>query len=386
MNKRGFHAIIALVLALSFVLLIYGSALAKDTAQLDYAEIATRVPKENKNLDILQRNLPLLQKNRDDMSKSRVTTNTSDKAMNSLYEHYYQILHAPEGVYSNEEKTYAQFMLQSLSMSALAASSQGSVNFNSIDMQIEQIRIQILQTEAQLINSGQQLFYNYYKLQDNIKKMQSSRVLLEENLKLAKTQLAAGLGTALAVQQAELSIFELDTGIKQLESQISQLLSQLKLIVGWPQIQIIKLGSLPKPNREFFGKIDLASDMESACTNSYTIKSKQAEYKYTEDKDRKNLLNLTIEAQKEQISLAISTQYLKIEDANSTLLLEEQRLAVAEEKIKQNRLQHQLGLLSELAWQAEENNYNTQQEAVKTAMDSLFWEIENYKAMVAGLN
>jgi outer membrane protein TolC len=116
------------------------------------------------------------------------------------------------------------------------------------------------------------------------------------------------------------------------------------------------------------------------------MQMKQAEYRYTDDKDRKNILKLGMEAQKEQIALAVSTQYYKIEEAHNTLLLEEQRLAVAEEKIKQSRLQHQLGLLADLLLQKEEQGYSAQQEAVSGAMNALFWEIENYKAIVAGLN
>ncbi|MCL1905807.1 MAG: hypothetical protein FWG06_02225 [Clostridiales bacterium] len=381
MNRKIWRLAGTLMLVLSLILLISGAAWAKDTAQLDYADIALRVPGENKNLDIMQRSLPILQKARDELSDIKDSTKGSSQALARLGQSYNNILMNPE--ISMDEKQLAGFMLQSMSMSQMSA---GSISLDGINLQVEQLRIQIPQTEARLINSGQMLFITYHQLQDAINKMRSGRALLEESLRLAKTQQSAGVGTALAVSEAELALAELDTGIRQLESQCAQLLNQLKLTVGWPQVQIIKLGSIPKPNREFLGKTVLSEDTQSACDNSYTLKLKQAEHKYTDNDDQKRIITLTIEAQKEQIALALSTQYHKMADANNTLLLEEQRLVVAEQKVKQSRLQHQVGLMAEIALQAEENSYKTQQDAVKTAMDALFWEIENYKAIVAGLN
>ena len=380
------------MLALSMLLLTGGGAWAKDTAQLDYADIALRVPKENKNLDIMQRSLPIMQKTRDGIVNLkdgiRGDTPTSNAAMTSLMHNYQEVLaDLNNEIYTPEQQSWATIMMGTMSaMSSMGQISAGSVSTSGIDMQIEQMRIQIPQTEAQLINSGQQLFFTYHQMQYGIKKMKSSRDLLEESLRVAQTQLASGSGTALLVAEAELAIAELDTGVKQLESQSAQLLNQLKLIVGWPQIQIIKLGSIPRPNRVFLDKVVLSEDIKSACDNSYTIKLKQAELKYTDGDDQKNIIKLTIEAQKEQIAMNVSTQHYKIIEANNTLLLEEKRLALAEQKIKQSRLQKQVGLLAEIAMQAEENSYATQQEAVITAMDVLFWEIERYKSIVSGLN
>ncbi|MCL1816844.1 MAG: TolC family protein [Clostridiales bacterium] len=380
--------LVALMLALGLLLLVSGAAWAKDTAQLDYADIALRVPKENKNLDIMQRSLPIMQKRRDELVNIRDgikgTTPASSGAIASLMQDYQNTM---QNSNDPEKLNWALLMMNTMgAMSMMGQVSAGSISTSGIDMQIEQMRIQIPQTEAQLINSGQQLFIAYYQLQDNIKKMKSSRVLLEESLRLAQTQQTAGLGTALAVMEAQLSIAELDAAIKQLENQGAQLLNQLKLIVGWPQIQIIRLGKIPKPNREFPGKADLSQDIQSACDNSYSLKLKQAEHKYTDGDEQKNIIKLTMEAQKEQIALSVSTQHYKMTEANNTLLLEEQRLAVAEQKIKQSRLQYQVGLLAEIALQAEENIFTAQQEAVATAMDALFWEIEKYKTIVAGLN
>ena len=382
----------ALLLTLALLLPLNGTAWAKDTAQLDFADIALLVPKENKQLDIMQRSLPLMQKSRDQITSMRDgikgDTPASNSAIRDLLQSYGIILADKNNeIYSPEQQSWATLMMTSLgAMSAMGQTTSSYISTSGIDMQIEQMRIQIAQTQAQLMNGGQQLFITYHQLQDNIIKITSSRVLLEEKLRLAQTQQTAGVGTALAVIEAELALAELDTGVKQLESQSAQLLNQLKLIVGWPQIQIIKLGNIPRPNREFLGKIILSDDTQSACDNSYSLKLKQAEYKYTDSDEQKNIIKLTMDAQKEQITLAVSTQYYKMTEANSTLLLEEQRLEVAEQKVKQARLQHKVGLLAELALQAEENSYKTQQEAVTSALDALFWEIEKYKAIVAGLN
>ena len=370
-----------LVLTLLLMLVISGAAWAKDTGQLDYADIALLVPKENKQLDIMQRSLPLLHNTRDKMADAEKGMENITNAMRDLHAAYETVAQAPN--LSSLDKTLITVLQNNLLFNQM---SLGSVNFDTIDLQIAQTRIQIEQTQAALISGGQQLFVGYHQLQDTIKKMRDSRKLLEERLNLAKVQLGAGVGTALAVKEAELALAELDTAISQLESQGAVMLGQLKMIVGWPQGQIIKLGSIPKPNREFLGKIDLAADTKSAQTNSYSLKLKQQEHRYADGDERKNLIKLNIAAQTEQIALAVSTQYYKIVDKNSALLLEEQRLAVAEEKIKQTRLQHQVGLLADLALQAEESSYKMQQEAVKSALDALFWEIESYKTIVAGLN
>ncbi|MCL2496255.1 MAG: hypothetical protein FWF04_02420 [Clostridiales bacterium] len=383
MTGKTMRFIAAIMIALMLTPAGAGLAWAKDTAQLDFADIAARVPKENKNMDILQRTLPMLLKYHSDMEKAQDSMKATNNAIRGLGDYYATILMDNQDIFSSEQKAWAGLMMQTLNISAASA---GSISFNSINMQIEQMRIQIPQTETQLINGGQKLFITWHQLQDGIKKTRDGRVLLEENLRLAQTQQAAGLGTALAVKQAELAIFELDTGIKQMEGQSAQLLNQLKLIVGWPQEQIIKLVTIPQPNREFIAKIDINADIESARENSYSLKLKQSEYKHTDADNQKNLIKLSMDALKEQISLTVSTQYYKLLEAENTLLLEEQRLAVAEEKIRQSRLQHQLGLMADIELQNEESSYATRQDAVITARDSLFWEIENYKVIVAGLN
>jgi len=387
MAKKTLRFACAVATALTLVLLMAGAAWAEDPAQLNYADIALRVPKDNLQLDVLQRSLPLLQKTQDDLSQNAPSGGDASKAVSSLTRTYRNMLANLNPMDPNNQVQidFATFMLQSVSLGAMTADSS-TTTLNSINLQIAQTRIQIEQTQAQLINGGQQLFVGYLQLQDNLKKMQDSRGLLENSLNLARVQQSTGLGTALAVKQAELAVAELDTSILQLESQGAVMLDQLKLIVGWPQQQIMKLGSIPKPDRAFFATINLNADIKSAQTNSYSLKSKQQEQKYSSDDDQTNLIKRTIAAMTEQIALTVSTQYQKIDQQNNALLLEEQRLAVAEEKIKQSRLQHQLGLLSDLALQSAEQSYTAQQEAVSTAMVSLFWEIENYKAIVAGLN
>jgi len=381
MSKKIVRLMGALMLALTFVLIINVAAWAKDPAQLDYADIALRVPKENKQLDILQRTLPVLQKGYDDMVQAGKEIESMTNSLRDLNAAYSSLADIP-GL-TDLDKGVIKVMQGSLLYNQMAL---GSINLDSINSQIAQVRIQIPQTQAALINGGQQLFVGYHQLQDNIRKTRDSRKLLEEKLNLAKVQLSAGLGTALAVTEAELALAELDTGVAQMESQGVVMLGQLKIIVGWPQGQIIKLGAIPKPDRNFFGKIVLADDIKSAQVNSYSLKIKEQEHKYTSNDEQKRLIKLNIDALTEQIALTVTTQYQKIADQNSTLLLEEQRLTVAEEKIRQTRLQHQVGLLSALALKAEENSYKTRQEAVQTAVDALFWEIENYKAIVAGLN
>jgi outer membrane protein TolC len=389
MNKRVLRLTGVLMLSMALLMLLSGAAWAKDTAQLDYADIALRVPKENKQLDILQRSLPLLQKSRDDLEKNTVSSSAANKAIAELTELYGKMMVPsvnPDGsvtIPTEGQMTFAKFMLQSVSMGAMSGD---GMSYDAIDSQIAQMRIQIPQTQAALISGGQQLFVGYHQLQDTIRKTRDSRSLLIERVNLAKVQQTAGLGTALAVIEAELALAELDTGVAQMESQGVTMLGQLKMIVGWPQGQVIKLGAIPKPNRQFFDKIVLADDIKSAQTNSYSLKLKEQEHKYTSDEERKKLVKLNMEALTEQIALTVNTQYQKIADKNSTLLLEEQRLAVAEEKIRQSRLQFQVGVISEIALKAEENSYKAKQEAVQTAIDALFWEIESYKNIVAGLN
>jgi len=379
--KKIMRYTVAFLVALALIMLAVNAAWAKDTAQLDYADIALRVPKENKQMDLLQRTLPVLQKSYDSMVSAGKDIDSMTNILRDLDMAYTNAAKIPD--LSQLDQSLIQVLQGSLRFNQM---SLGSINLDSINQQVAQTRIQIEQTQAALINGGQQLFVGYHQLQDNISKMRDNRLLLEDGLQLTKVQQTAGLGTALAVKEAELSLAELDTAILQMESQGAIMLNQLKLIVGWPQGQIIKLGGMPKPNREFFGKIDLSADTKSAQDNSYSLKLKQQEYKFTSSDDQKVLIKLNMDAQTEQIALSVSNQYYKIEEKNSTLLLEEQRLAVAEEKIKQSRLQHQVGILTSLALQVEEKNYTAQQEAVTGAMDALFWEIENYKAIVAGLN
>lgn len=382
MGKKMLHFMTALVIVLSLVLAGATSAWAKTPetgpVTLEYADIEAKVIKDNKQLQVLQRTMPILTDAKKEIEKAK---NEAKKAASSGSGGGFGL---PDPNATTNETALLSMMAGM--MSSMSSMSSSAYNTGDLDDQIENLTVQTAQAGAGLVNGAQQLFFTYYSLQDAMADLRAKRALLEENLALAKTQLNAGLGTPLAVKEVELSIAELDSGLAQMAIQGDNLLNNLKQLVGCPQERELILGAIPAPEREFLDGVDVSADIATARENSYSLRLEQLNYKHTTATRQKSLIKINIDAITEQVALTVITQYNKMLEANNTLLLEEQRLSVAAEKIKQARLQNQLGLLSEIMLQSEETSYKAQQDAVTSAMNSLFWEVENYKAIVAGLN
>ncbi len=378
--KKIFTPILALALIFSLAPAALANAATLPSTTLEYDEIAELVKTENLQMEIMRQSLIIPENAKEDMERAETGIGNQKMAFISAISTLSTIAKNTD---NSDTKVIANATIAALQVSM---STLEGLDFDAIDQQVAQLNVQEDQLELTLINASQQLFVGYHQIKDAIAQTLLNRPLLEEDLRLAQVALDSQTGTALAVAEAKLALSEFDSSIRQMENQAAQMLPQLKMMVAWPQDLQFNLGAMPKPDINYANKIDTAADILLAQENSFAIKGYQIEMQYTSDKDADRISQLNIDSTMQTIAMAIDTQYLVIQDKLNTLTLEQERLTVAEAKIEQTRLQNELGLVPAIALQAEETALLTSQNNLKVANAELFWEIEYYKALIAGLD
>lgn len=390
--KKIQRTCIALAIIATLVLLASPTAAAiNNEFRLNYDDIERLVTRENRQLEIMRRNFDLLVDARADMRDMRDgMAHTSDwiSGIN-------RSLNSASQAASNAAANAPADMVAGLTAmgdiaDALAGAmlvnqaAIGTINFDNIDMQIGQTTVIIEQTTDTLTNTAQGMFVMHHQLQTQLRQMATRRSLLEDSLRLAQVAHSAGTGTRLEALQAELALSEFDNQVSQLENQSQLLINNLKMLVGWQQNEPMILGPLPAPNRNFAANVNINEDTATAIRNSYSLRILQQEFNFTE-RERQHVIRLNMDLTREQIALNLRNQHILLQQQTELLSLEEQRLTVATQQLEQARRQLELGVISQAMLQAEEANYQGQRNAVETARNTLFNEIANYQAMVAGL-
>ncbi len=378
--KKIFAPILALALTLVLAPLALANTASLPSTTLEYDEIAELVKTENLQMEIMRQSLIIPENAKEDMEQAETGIGNQKMAFISAISTLNTIAK------NTEDPNIAAIAKATIAALQVSMSTLESLDFDAIDQQVAQLNVQEDQLELTLINAAQQLFVGYHQIKDAIAQTLLNRPLLEEDLRLAQVALDSKTGTALAVAEAKLALSEFDSSIRQMENQAAQMLPQLKMMVAWPQDLQFNLGDMPKPDLNYANKIDTAADILLAQENSFAIKGYQIEMQYNSDKDADRISQLNIDATMQTIAMAIDTQYLVIQDKLNTLTLEQERLVVAEARIEQTRLQNELGLVPAIALQAEETALLTMQNNLKAANSELFWQIEYYKALVAGLD
>lgn len=254
---------------------------------------------------------------------------------------------------------------------------------DGISDQLKAAKLNLEQAEDTLVNSAQNMFVLYHQLTNNIDQLDITRDQLSDQLNAVKKNVELGLATQTAAIDLETSLLEFEASYTALVHQHDSLLLQMKGLLGLTYKDGLTLGELPPADRSFIDSVEFDKDIEIAVENAMSIKIKDVELSNSSIKGNRKKYELQM--QENETALTFTKKYYTLIETRDNLLVSESKLNAAKLKLEQGQSSYNKGLISQTELRALENEVKSQELTGQSNLDSLFCEIENYKAMKTGL-
>lgn len=266
---------------------------------------------------------------------------------------------------------------------AAARAAEKSADNNVEDLTI--YRMTYDQTEANLVAVAQTAMISYHQQQLQLQSAKDNRALLETVYNSTVVRLNARLATQVDVLTAEENLRNADTSIHKLEASIEETRQNLCVMLGWRYNDQPEIRDIPEVDMAKIEAIDLEADKQKALANNYTLNINKRKYDNAQSQSTKETLQKTISDNEQKIGADMIKNYqsvlqskLAYDQAVAELNLESKNMESANQKI-------QLGLISNLDYQQQQNTFNGKQIAVQTAKLNLFQVVQTYENAVNGL-
>lgn len=266
---------------------------------------------------------------------------------------------------------------------AAARAAEKSADNNVEDLTI--YRMTYDQTEANLVAAAQTAMISYHQQQLQLQSAKDNRALLETVYNSAVVRLDARLATQVDVLTAEENLRNADTSIHKLEASIEETRQNLCVMLGWRYNDQPEIRDIPEVDMAKIEAIDLEADKQKALANNYTLNINKRKYDNAQSQSTKETLQKTISDNEQKIGADMIKNYqsvlqskLAYDQAVAELNLESKNMESANQKI-------QLGLISNLDYQQQQNTFSGKQIAVQTAKLNLFQAVQTYENAVNGL-
>ena len=268
---------------------------------------------------------------------------------------------------------------------------QQAASMSPTPLQVDLVKLQLEQAGMQIQQAGETVYYNMVRLQDGLEKARRSRPLLEQTLLLAETAESVGMGTALETLRTRLMLSELDATISGLELNANSLNYNFNTLLGRKFDSPFTLQALPAPDLEYYDAIVLETDLTAVVKSNYTLRYLQRERENIKSDDydatarEKQIKDNEIEMETQSLKASLSMLYHTIADNRVKLENEQVRLQLAQSDAATAQTAFAAGQISELQLKQAREQLNAQEDAVRSAEQTLFWNIRRYQWAMTGL-
>lgn len=241
------------------------------------------------------------------------------------------------------------------------------------------------QAEDELVKTAQSDFIGYYKNQLELEAAQETKRSLENAYSLAVAQRQAGTATDIDVLDAQEAVLSQETAISNLEQTIESTRQTLITMCGWQGTDHPEIQEVPQVDLSELEAIDPESDQQTALELNYTLRINTVRLENAQDSDNKENLQKTIDANKRQIGVSVTSAWqnlntakLSYEQAVSDEVAEERSMALAQQKWA-------AGMITKYDYENQQSSLASKKLAVQSAQLSLLEALENYRWNVNGL-
>ena len=209
--------------------------------------------------------------------------------------------------------------------------------------------------------------------------------LAQIQFSLKSIQAGLGMATQAEVLSAREGYLNAQKEVTSAQSSTQEVLKKLQVACGWKYESVPELGALPEPDTARIAAIDLASDIQKARDNNYTLKINQRKYDNSTADATRQTLEVTMEGNRQNIGMAVNSAYLGLKAAGDALSSASTAAALASNTLRLSEQGHQRGTVSDMDLRSAQISARIAAIAVEQAKLSLLQSLMNYDFIVDGL-
>ncbi len=264
-----------------------------------------------------------------------------------------------------------------------AAKADKEADDNTEDL--ETYRLTYDQTEADLVATAQTSMISYFHQKNEMERSKVNLELLEAEYQAVLAKQSAGMATQMDVLLVQENIYNAKGSIDKLYASTEETRQKLCIMLGWKYDDNPEIMEIPAVDMDRIPFIDLEADKQIAFQNNYSLKINKRKLANASADITKETLKRTISSNEQNINAAIVSNYQTILQSKAAYdqAVGEYNLESTNMNTAQQR--YQVGMLSALDYQKQNNAYVTKSIAVRSAELTLFQTIQAYDNGIAGL-
>ncbi len=264
-----------------------------------------------------------------------------------------------------------------------AAKADKAADDNTEDLEV--YRLTYDQTEANLASQAQTLMITYIQQKNQLESAQLESERSEADYQTTLAKQGAGMATQADLLAAKETIQNTSAAIEKLHASLEETRQKLCVMLGWNYNDSPEIRDIPAVDSGHIQSLNPVEDKEKALQNNYTLNINKRKLENASADITKETLKRTISSNEQNISTALVKAYQAVLQANAAY-----EQAVTEYNLESKTMdimtqKYQLGMVSPLVYQKQENAYKTKSIAVKSAELTLFSAVQTYDNSVNGL-
>lgn len=264
-----------------------------------------------------------------------------------------------------------------------AAKADKAADDNTEDLEV--YRLTYDQTEANLASQAQTLMITYIQQKNQLESAQLESERSEADYQTTLAKQGEGMATQADLLAAKETIQNTSAAIEKLHASLEETRQKLCVMLGWNYNDSPEIRDIPAVDSGHIQSLNPVEDKEKALQNNYTLNINKRKLENASADITKETLKRTISSNEQNISTALVKAYQAVLQANAAY-----EQAVTEYNLESKTMdimtqKYQLGMVSPLVYQKQENAYKTKSIAVKSAELTLFSAVQNYDNSVNGL-
>lgn len=264
-----------------------------------------------------------------------------------------------------------------------AAKADKAADDNTEDLEV--YRLTYDQTESNLAAQAKTLMITYFQQKNQLESSGLELERSEADYQTALAKQSAGMATQTDILAAQEIIQNTSATMEKLRASVEETRQKLCVMLGWNYNDSPEIRELPASDLGHIQSLNPEADKEKALQNNFTLNINKRKLENAGADITKETLKRTISSNEQNINTALVKAYQAVLQANASY-----EQAVTEYNLESKTMdiikqKYQLGMVSPLLYQKQENAYKTKSIAVKSAELTLFSAVQTYDNTVNGL-
>lgn len=241
------------------------------------------------------------------------------------------------------------------------------------------------QAEKSLVQQAQKLMISYYSQKASLDSLEDAVTQAETTYTQAQTRKSAGMALQSEVDSAEETVTNAKASLQSAKSSLEQTRQQLIIMLGWNYNDSVEIGSLPDVDTSAVSYINVDSDIQTAISNNYSIKTTERRLANSQSENNRATYTSTLSNQKDTVSTNVKNAYNSLVLAKDSYEQAKTSYELAEKERAAAELRLSAGTITKKTYAKQESACLSAKTSLESAKLSFLTAKVSYDWAVAGL-